>query len=114
MHPPLPSPPAPLTSLGMQQITRLSLCLLFSRPICAPPLPLYLPTYPGRYVNGLPMTWWLVDLGEAQLMANYYTLRQDGSSDYLRSWALQVRQGQVAGAVQVAGAREAVAGRGRL
>ncbi len=44
-----------------------------------------------RYVNGQPDTWWLVDLGEAHtLLLTYYTMRHDGSTDFVRSWALQV------------------------
>lgn len=34
--------------------------------------------------------WWMVDIGkDHQLMCNYYTLRQDGSTTYARSWAFQ-------------------------
>lgn len=36
-------------------------------------------------------SWWLLDLGpDIRLLPNYYTLRHDGSLDYLRSWSLQV------------------------
>eukprot|EP00850_Spirogloea_muscicola_P000505 SM000002S05585 [mRNA] locus=s2:1003094:1008237:+ [translate_table: standard] len=35
-------------------------------------------------------SWWKVDLGaEHQLICNYYTVRQDGSTNYMRSWCLQ-------------------------
>eukprot|EP00884_Botryococcus_braunii_P002666 jgi/Botrbrau1/123/Bobra.0022s0109.1 len=35
-------------------------------------------------------SWWLLDLGPSvRLHCNYYTLRHDGSWDYLRCWALQ-------------------------
>lgn len=34
--------------------------------------------------------WWAVDLGQGHaLECNYYTLRSDGSSNFLRNWALQ-------------------------
>ncbi|KAM7253169.1 hypothetical protein ACFE04_025787 [Oxalis oulophora] len=34
--------------------------------------------------------WWMVDLGEDhQLMCNYYTLRQDGSTAFIRFWNFQ-------------------------
>eukprot|EP00249_Psilotum_nudum_P017129 c26176_g2_i2 orf=223-2589(-) len=40
--------------------------------------------------KGQPSTWWKIDLGgEHQLRCNYYTLRQDGSVNYLRSWNIQ-------------------------
>ncbi|KAJ8625677.1 hypothetical protein MRB53_034207 [Persea americana] len=43
-----------------------------------------------RVENGKNRAWWMVDIGqEHQLMCNYYTLRQDGSNAYMRSWALQ-------------------------
>ncbi|OWM70581.1 BTB/POZ domain-containing protein At2g30600 [Punica granatum] len=43
-----------------------------------------------RIENGRNSTWWMVDLGQDhQLMCNYYTLRQDGSKAYIRSWKLQ-------------------------
>lgn len=45
-----------------------------------------------RYVNGVAISWWQVDLGEQhQLAITYYTLRHDGSQDFARSWVLQVR-----------------------
>jgi hypothetical protein len=35
-----------------------------------------------------------VDLGDChRLLCNYYTLRQDGSSDFPRHWVLQVGAG---------------------
>lgn len=35
-------------------------------------------------------SWWLLDLGaEHALECNYYTLRHDGSTDFLRNWVLQ-------------------------
>lgn len=44
-----------------------------------------------RFEGGHPMTWWAVDLGEGnRLMCNYYTVRHDGSQDFMRSWVLQV------------------------
>eukprot|EP00873_Tetraselmis_striata_P037090 jgi/Tetstr1/457354/TSEL_043957.t1 len=43
-----------------------------------------------RLCNGERSTWWALDLGAStHLAANYYTLRQDGSSNFPRSWALQ-------------------------
>ncbi|KAI3834318.1 hypothetical protein MKX03_030125 [Papaver bracteatum] len=43
-----------------------------------------------RIEDGKNCSWWMVDIGEDhQLMCNYYTLRQDGSSAFMRSWALQ-------------------------
>eukprot|EP00887_Chlorella_sp_A99_P006709 scaffold3.g6709.t1 len=43
-----------------------------------------------RLEGGQPSSWWLLDLGgDHSLIANYYTLRHDGSSDFLRSWILQ-------------------------
>ena len=37
-------------------------------------------------------SWWVLDLGpEHRLICNHYTLRHDGSTDFLRSWVLQVR-----------------------
>ena len=36
------------------------------------------------------VAWWEVDLGlDHQLECNYYTLRADGSGDFLRNWCLQ-------------------------
>lgn len=44
-----------------------------------------------RYQSGQPCTWWLIDLGpDHRLLCNYYTLRQDGSTDFARHWVLQV------------------------
>lgn len=43
-----------------------------------------------RTIDGSNFSWWMVDIGQDhQLMCNYYTLRQDGSATYFRSWALQ-------------------------
>ncbi|KAK3425043.1 hypothetical protein EUGRSUZ_F01772 [Eucalyptus grandis] len=43
-----------------------------------------------RIEDGHNCSWWMVDIGEDhQLMCNYYTLRQDGSRAYMRSWKLQ-------------------------
>ncbi|XP_023923175.1 BTB/POZ domain-containing protein At2g30600 [Quercus suber] len=43
-----------------------------------------------RMEDGHNCAWWAVDLGqEHQLMCNYYTLRQDGSRAFMRSWNLQ-------------------------
>jgi hypothetical protein len=40
--------------------------------------------------GGEPASWWALDLGEgAALECTHYTLRHDGSADFLRSWALQ-------------------------
>ncbi|KAG9443198.1 hypothetical protein H6P81_019052 [Aristolochia fimbriata] len=40
--------------------------------------------------NGQTVAWWMVDIGQdRQLMCNYYTLRQDGSTGYMRWWVLQ-------------------------
>jgi hypothetical protein len=42
--------------------------------------------------NGL-ASWWSLDLGPGHLLeCNYYTLRADGSPDFLRNWALQGSQ----------------------
>ncbi|DBB07891.1 TPA: hypothetical protein ACH3X3_009285 [Trebouxia sp. C0006] len=41
-------------------------------------------------VEGQAQTWWQVDLGEQHcLTCNYYTLRQDGSQDFVRNWVMQ-------------------------
>lgn len=43
-----------------------------------------------RIENGRTTSWWMVDLGnDHQLMCNYYTLQQDGSRSYIRSWKFQ-------------------------
>ncbi|KAJ7966968.1 BTB/POZ domain-containing protein [Quillaja saponaria] len=43
-----------------------------------------------RMEDGRNCAWWMVDLGQDhQLMCNYYTVRQDGSRAYMRSWNLQ-------------------------
>ncbi|KAK8956097.1 BTB/POZ domain-containing protein [Platanthera guangdongensis] len=43
-----------------------------------------------RTENGRSCTWWMVDIGQDhQLMCNYYSLRQDGSTTFMRSWAFQ-------------------------
>lgn len=40
-----------------------------------------------------PCSWWVMDLGpQHQLICNHYTLRHDASTDFLRSWVLQVGQ----------------------
>lgn len=45
---------------------------------------------PRRDPNGELVAWWQIDLGsDASLICNYYTLRQDGSTEFLRTWALQ-------------------------
>jgi hypothetical protein len=42
--------------------------------------------------NGL-ASWWSLDLGPGHLLeCNYYTLRADGSPDFLRNWSLQGSQ----------------------
>jgi hypothetical protein len=41
--------------------------------------------------TGRRSAWWLLDLGPGHsLVCNYYTLRNDGSHDFMRSWVLQV------------------------
>ncbi|KAL6982604.1 hypothetical protein U1Q18_015992 [Sarracenia purpurea var. burkii] len=43
-----------------------------------------------RIEDGKNSAWWMVDIGQDhQVMCNYYTLRQDGSSAYIRSWNFQ-------------------------
>ncbi|GAA0177007.1 hypothetical protein LIER_29643 [Lithospermum erythrorhizon] len=43
-----------------------------------------------RIEDGLNSAWWMVDVGhDHQLMCNYYTIRQDGSRTFLRSWNFQ-------------------------
>ncbi|GBG70252.1 hypothetical protein CBR_g6381, partial [Chara braunii] len=40
--------------------------------------------------NGLITAWWRLDLGEDhRLICNYYTVRQDGSSNFMRTWNLE-------------------------
>ncbi|KAL6606420.1 hypothetical protein ACP70R_042073 [Stipagrostis hirtigluma subsp. patula] len=40
--------------------------------------------------DGKKCSWWMVDIGQDhQLMCNYYTVRQDGSTAFMRSWVLQ-------------------------
>lgn len=40
--------------------------------------------------GGQKTSWWILDFGDSQRLAvNYYTLRTDGSQDFLRSWVLQ-------------------------
>ncbi|KAL6861699.1 hypothetical protein ACP4OV_017399 [Aristida adscensionis] len=40
--------------------------------------------------DGKKCSWWMVDIGQDhQLMCNYYTVRQDGSTTFMRSWVLQ-------------------------
>ncbi|KAK9135702.1 hypothetical protein Syun_015032 [Stephania yunnanensis] len=48
-------------------------------------------SYAGpRIADGKQCAWWMVDVGkDHQLMCNYYTLRQDGSTAFPRTWALQ-------------------------
>ena len=49
-----------------------------------------------RYEDGQLQSWWLVDLGPGhRLIINYYTLRHDGSQDFLRNWVLEVGCAQV-------------------
>lgn len=53
----------------------------FARTNCAGP----------RMEGGQLSSWWLLDLGEEHsLIVNHYSLRADGSTDFLRSWILQV------------------------
>lgn len=43
-----------------------------------------------RDEDGKKCSWWMVDIGQDhQLMCNYYTVRQDGSTTFMRSWVLQ-------------------------
>uniref|UniRef100_A0A0E0DQ77 BTB domain-containing protein n=2 Tax=Oryza meridionalis TaxID=40149 RepID=A0A0E0DQ77_9ORYZ len=43
-----------------------------------------------RLEDGKMCSWWMVDIGpDHQLMCNYYTVRQDGSTTFMRSWVLQ-------------------------
>ncbi|KAL8487068.1 hypothetical protein ACS0TY_023666 [Phlomoides rotata] len=43
-----------------------------------------------RMEDGKNTVWWMVDVGQGhQLMCNYYTLRQDGSTAFIRSWSFQ-------------------------
>ena len=43
-----------------------------------------------RRENDCLVAWWEVDLGENNsLVCNYYTLRHDGSTEFLRNWVLQ-------------------------
>lgn len=40
--------------------------------------------------DGKVSSWWMVDIGtDHQLICNYYTLRQDGSRAFIRSWNFQ-------------------------
>ncbi|WVZ82987.1 hypothetical protein U9M48_030182 [Paspalum notatum var. saurae] len=40
--------------------------------------------------DGKKCSWWMVDIGkDHQLMCNYYTVRQDGSTTFMRCWVLQ-------------------------
>ena len=44
-----------------------------------------------RFINGLPVTWWCVDLGPGQsLLLNHYSMRHDGSHEFPRCWVIQV------------------------
>ncbi|KAL3514862.1 hypothetical protein ACH5RR_027579 [Cinchona calisaya] len=43
-----------------------------------------------RMEDGRNTSWWMIDIGsDHQLMCNYYTLRQDGSRAFMRSWDFQ-------------------------
>ncbi|KAL4859062.1 BTB/POZ domain-containing protein [Chlorella vulgaris] len=43
-----------------------------------------------RMEGGQLSSWWVLDLGAGhRLICNHYTLRHDGSTDFLRSWVLQ-------------------------
>ncbi|CAN6463896.1 unnamed protein product [Victoria cruziana] len=48
-------------------------------------------SFTGPHVEGgQSCAWWMVDLGqEHQLMCNFYTMRQDGSTAYPRYWSLE-------------------------
>lgn len=48
-------------------------------------------SYAGpQFIAGTPTTWWMVDLGpQHRLICNYYTMRQDGSQDFVRNWVMQ-------------------------
>ncbi|TVT99322.1 hypothetical protein EJB05_55322, partial [Eragrostis curvula] len=40
--------------------------------------------------DGKKRSWWMVDVGQDhQLMCNYYTVRQDGSTTFMRCWVLE-------------------------
>ena len=43
-----------------------------------------------RKENGRLAAWWLVDLIEHTLVCNYYTIRHDGSYDFMQNWTFQV------------------------
>ncbi|KAL4186491.1 hypothetical protein AMTRI_Chr09g34160 [Amborella trichopoda] len=43
-----------------------------------------------RIVGGKNCAWWKIDIGQDhELMCNYYTIRQDGSTGFTRHWSLQ-------------------------
>lgn len=48
-------------------------------------------SFAGRQIEaGNISSWWMIDIGQDhQLICNYYTLRQDGSRAFIRSWNLQ-------------------------
>ncbi|CAI7823324.1 unnamed protein product, partial [Closterium sp. NIES-54] len=48
-------------------------------------------SFAGPCVEGGCLTaWWSIDLGEKhKLLCNFYTVRQDGSPNYMRSWCLE-------------------------
>ena len=51
-------------------------------------------------VNGEPQTWWQIDLGKQHsLTCNYYTLRHDGSQDFVRNWVMQVSSSSASSAM---------------
>lgn len=43
-----------------------------------------------RRENGRLASWWSVDLIDHTLICNYYTIRHDGSYDFMRDWTFQV------------------------
>ncbi|KAJ3693942.1 hypothetical protein LUZ60_009422 [Juncus effusus] len=43
-----------------------------------------------RIENGRNCSWWMIDIGQDhQLICNYYTVRQDGSTNFMRHWSFQ-------------------------
>lgn len=42
-----------------------------------------------RIEDGKCWTWWVIDFGKNQLIVNFYSIRHDGSENYLRNWLLQ-------------------------
>lgn len=90
------------TSFGEHQwvnpVLAKRICVSASSPISrhTDPKVLVSRTYQGtsfagpRIEDGKNCTWWIIDIGQDhQLMCNYYTLRQDGSRAYIRSWNFQ-------------------------